>query len=64
MLGVRGWVRNLPDGSVELVAEGADVAIKDFLRWGHHGPSFAKVIAVELSDKEPVGESQGFQIVY
>ena len=62
-LGVRGWVRNLPDGSVELVAEGADVAIKEFLSWCHHGPRFAKVMHVERSDEEPVGESQGFQIV-
>ena len=62
-LGVRGWVRNLPDGSVELAVEGADAAIQDFLSWCHHGPRFAKVISVELSDEEPVGESQGFQMV-
>ena len=62
-LGVRGWVRNLPDGSVELVAEGADAAIKEFLSWCHHGPRFAKVMHVERSDEEPMGESQGFQIV-
>ena len=54
----------MPDGSVELAVEGADVAIKDFLSWCHHGPRFAKVMHVELSDEEPVGESQGFRIVY
>ncbi len=53
----------MPDGSVELVAEGADVAIKEFLSWCHHGPRFAKVMHVERYDEEPVGESQGFQMV-
>ncbi|HIC33623.1 MAG TPA: acylphosphatase [Pseudomonadales bacterium] len=62
-LEVRGWVRNLPDGSVELAAEGSDGAVKNFLSWCHHGPRFAKVVSVEHSDEEPLGDSRGFQIV-
>ena len=54
---------NLPDGSVELAAEGSDGAVKNFLSWCHQGPRFAKVVSVEHSDEEPLGDSRGFQIV-
>ncbi|MEE6281555.1 acylphosphatase [Georgenia sunbinii] len=58
-LGVAGWVRNLPDGTVEAVLEGEDDAVAGALRWLHDGPSGARVERVEVRDEEPLGE-QGF----
>lgn len=42
-LGVKGWVRNCPDGSVEAVAEGARRKIDDLINWCRHGPPGAQV---------------------
>jgi acylphosphatase len=49
-LGVAGWVRNLPDGSVELEVAGADAAILELMRYGGQGPEGAAVEAVEEHD--------------
>ncbi|MEL6894026.1 MAG: acylphosphatase [Actinomycetota bacterium] len=62
-LGVRGWVRNRGDGSVELAAEGAVDAVDQLVEWSRQGPSGAGVTAVDVADEPPVGES-GFRITY
>jgi acylphosphatase len=54
-LGVRGWVRNLPDGRVEAHVEGEEAQVAAILDWLHRGPSFARVSSVEVSDTEPTG---------
>ena len=46
-LGLRGWVRNLPDGSVELEAIGPRAAVDALLAWAAEGPLGARVDAVE-----------------
>ena len=46
--GLSGWVKNRPDGSVEVVAEGEEDDVKDFLAWSHNGPSTARVDTVEI----------------
>ena len=59
--GVAGWVRNLPDGRVEVVLEGEaeDVAaVESFVR---EGPRGARVDDVEAADEEPEG-LRGFEI--
>ena len=43
-LGITGWVRNRPDGTVEVVAEGEEDAIKALSSWANHGPSAARAI--------------------
>jgi len=45
-LGVTGWVRNCPDGSVEVVAEGLRSKIDELITWCHHGPPGAIVSRV------------------
>jgi acylphosphatase len=50
-LGLRGWVANRADGSVEAVAEGDDTAVVALVRWCHHGPPAARVDRVEVLDE-------------
>ncbi len=46
-LGLAGFARNEPDGSVYIEAEGEEDALKEFLAWCGKGPEFAKVTKVE-----------------
>jgi acylphosphatase len=62
-LGVSGWVRNRPDGSVELVAEADEDAIKELISWAQHGPSAARVDDVEVRWRSYSGEFSDFRIV-
>ncbi|KAA0011009.1 MAG: acylphosphatase [Thermoplasmata archaeon] len=62
-LSLKGWVRNLPDGSVEAVFEGDENSIKEIISWCHHGPPLARVSKVEVKYEEPQGE-EGFRIRY
>ena len=57
-LGVAGWVRNLPDGSVEAQIEGAREAVQALVAWLHEGPPFARVEHVTALDAPPEGESE------
>jgi acylphosphatase len=61
-LGVVGWVRNLPDGSVELEAEGDPARIAELLRWCEHGPPAARVTHVAVEERAPTGEDTQFAI--
>lgn len=47
-LGIRGWVRNRCDGSVEAVVAGAPAALDRILGWARRGPGAAVVNAVEV----------------
>ncbi len=49
-LGLAGFVRNEPDGSVYVEAEGSEVSLNTFLRWCRRGPLFAKVERVEVEE--------------
>ena len=60
-LGVSGWVRNLPDGTVEAAFEGAPDAVSRVVDWASHGPRTALVDTVDVYDEEPDGQS-GFEI--
>jgi acylphosphatase len=59
--GVNGWVRNLPDGSVEAVFEGNDDDVRQLLEWSRHGPGSAVVEDVRVQPEQPDGIS-GFEI--
>jgi len=60
-LGVRGWVRNLPDGRVEAAFEGEDAAVDAMVAWCREGPPYARVEHLEVTPEEPLGEA-GFRI--
>lgn len=57
-LGVSGWVRNEPDGSVAAEFEGD--AVDDLVAWCRSGPRGADVDRVEVTEVEPTGEA-GFR---
>ena len=61
-LGLSGWVRNLPDGRVEIVAEGERKALEMLIAWGHQGPPAARVTDVEVEWSEYVGKFSSFEV--
>ena len=58
--GLHGWVRNLPDRTVEALAEGDADALDRFERALRHGPPGARVDHVEVEDRMPAGRDTGF----
>jgi acylphosphatase len=60
--GLTGWVRNRPDGSVELVVEGEEDQVKDFLTWAQQGPATARVDKIETKWRSYTGEFSEFRI--
>jgi acylphosphatase len=63
LLGVSGWARNLPDGRVEVLAQGDKEAVDRLVEWCHQGPPTARVTRVEIQ-YEVVGEAiDGFAVL-
>jgi acylphosphatase len=62
-LGLTGWVRNRPDGSVEMLAEGDEDSVKELASWANHGPSAARVEHVDIRWRGYTGEFPEFAIV-
>jgi acylphosphatase len=60
-LGVRGSVRNLRNGDVEVVAEGTRGAVDRLAKWCRTGPPRAAVTGLEVTDEEPTGQT-GFRV--
>jgi acylphosphatase len=61
-LGLRGWVRNLPNGDVEIVAEGPRRELKILAAWANQGPRLARVTGVEEEWSDYLGEEGPFAI--
>ncbi|WP_126451335.1 acylphosphatase [Sulfodiicoccus acidiphilus] len=61
-LGLRGYVVNLPDGTVEIVAEGHEEMLKRLLKLASRGPPLAEVRNLEFSFHEYTGEFQDFVV--
>jgi acylphosphatase len=56
-LGLGGWVRNLGDGTVEAVFEGAAADVAQAVTWCRYGPPGAWVSAVKRETETPIGET-------
>ena len=61
-LGVAGWVRNCPDGSVEALLSGSAPAVADLIERMRRGPPGAVVASLEVSDGGPA-HSASFEIL-
>lgn len=61
-LRVAGWVRNLPDGSVEILAQGDPLAIDELKAWCHQGPQGARVDRVAAQREIVQDDLHGFRI--
>ncbi len=62
--GITGWVRNLPDGGVEVLAEGGRGDIDRFLARLREGPRLALVDGFDITWEEPAGEFPDFRITF
>ncbi len=63
-LGITGYVRNLWDGTVKVVAEGARQNVTRLLNWLHKGPRMAFVEKVDAQWLPYSGEFRGFEVRY
>ena len=63
-LNVVGWVKNMPDGTVHLEAEGAEEYLKEFEQWLHVGSPMSQVNRIEVEWIEPTGEYSTFEMKF
>jgi acylphosphatase len=63
-LGLKGTVRNLPDGGVEIVCEGEEKDVKSLIEWCKKGPRGAYVTRVDVEWEAPTHAFPDFSIVY
>ncbi|MFO8071788.1 MAG: acylphosphatase [Polyangia bacterium] len=61
-LGLGGWVRNLPNGSVEVRALGDRSALEELARWLNDGPPAACVDRVEMAWEEVESDASPFRV--
>lgn len=63
-LGLAGTVRNLPDGGVEVIAEGASESVDAFAAWCRQGPPRARVERLSVIEEAYCREYSDFSILY
>ena len=63
-LNVRGWVRNLPNGAVEVLLEGEKGVVEQAIQWCWQGPPRARVDHVQVDYQAYVGDLQSFEITH
>jgi acylphosphatase len=59
--GISGWVKNVPDGSVEALLEGDEAKVMRVVAWAHHGPPRARVDSLK-TERQRVRNLRGFRI--
>ncbi len=62
-LSISGWVKNEPDGTVLIEAEGPENKMSQFIEWCKQGPQFAKVSSVAVEEIDELG-LEGFEVRY
>lgn len=60
--GLTGWVRNTPDGNVEIEVEGDKGLVVEFIREVQIGPPSAKVTALDVQWEEHTGKYKDFRV--
>lgn len=61
-LGLTGWVKNRPDGAVEICAEGEETALEAMVTWSRRGPDGARVDDVEVRRLDVTDDFPEFRI--
>ncbi len=61
-LNLTGWVRNLSDGRVEMMIEGDTASLDQMIDWAGHGPRFADVTHIDITEQNHTGEFADFDI--
>jgi acylphosphatase len=61
-MGLTGWIRNEPDGSVYVLAEGSDSMLETFVHYLEQGPRSAKVESLKTNWSKATGEYDSFEI--
>ena len=62
ILSLKGYAKNLSDGSVEIVAEGPEVKLKSLLHWCNSGPKHAEIANISVLWQKPRYEFEDFHI--
>jgi len=62
-LGIRGYIRNLTSGDVEIVAEGEGESIERFQRFVAKGPEHSHIRNLQVEEKKWSGEFEGFKVL-
>ena len=63
-LGLKGWIQNNRDGSVEAAVEGEKEAIDDWLEELKEGPRYAEVTKIDQESKEFTGALRDFDVKF
>lgn len=65
-LNVKGYVKNNPDGTVEIVAEGDDENVQSLVQWAKQGPPSARVSNLDMIEDVEISKSNfdAFNIAY
>ena len=63
-LGIKGWVRNLYRGQVEIVAEGDKEVLESMISWCHKGPQMSIVSDVKVEIEPYEGSFSSFSVTY
>ncbi len=62
--GVKGWVKNLPNGNVQAVLEGSDEAVAAMLSWCDRGAPLSRVDGKEVAWEVFTGKFDDFKVTY
>ena len=62
-LGIRGFVRNLDDGNVEVIAEGNMQDVESLVEICRKGPKFANIRELKVEEKKYSGEIKDFRVI-
>ena len=62
--GLKGWIQNMRDGTVEALVEGEKQSIDDWLEELKEGPRFAEVTRIEQESKEFTGKLPDFDVKF
>ncbi|MEO0455107.1 MAG: acylphosphatase [Cyanobacteria bacterium P01_A01_bin.114] len=63
-IGLTGYVRNRPEGTVEIVADGDQTQLQQIIQWAHQGSPAAQVDRVEVVDQLSINRFESFVIDY